>query len=203
MIAVLIALGFAATTALLLLRGGTDRRMRIAVVVALVVALGGYAVTGQPFLPASPPASVRPDLAATSAFETERQQRLQRFGEIGAWLTFADALIRADAAYTAVLGLRGALDRHPQSVDLWIGLGNALAVHGGGVGAASRLAFDRAATLAPASPEPVFFRGLAELETGDARRAARSWRALSAQSLPDPDVDRWIAIAEQRAVGQP
>ncbi|QXQ06737.1 cytochrome C biogenesis protein [Sphingosinicellaceae bacterium] len=203
MIAVLIALGFAATVALLLLRGQSDGRMRVAVAVALVVALGGFAFSGRPFLPASPPASIRPDLAATSAFEAERQERLQRFGEIGAWLTFADALIRADAAYTAVQGLRGALDRHPNSADLWIGLGNALAVHGGGVGSASRLAFDRAAMLAPASPEPAFFRGLAELETGDARRAARTWRALAARSLPDPDVDRWTAIAEQRAVGQP
>ena len=203
MIAVLVALGFAATVALLLLRGGTDRRMRRAVAAALVVALGGYALAGQPFLPASPPASVRPDLEATSAFETERQRRLQRFGEVGAWLTFADALIRADAAYTAVRGLRGALDRHPQSVDLWIGLGNALAVHGGGVGSASRLAFDRAQTLAPASPEPAFFRGLAELDSGDARGAARTWRSLAARSLPDPDVERWTAIAEQRAVGQP
>ncbi len=198
-----VALGFAATVALLLLRGVRDRRAGVAVAVALGLTLAGYALTGRPNLPAAPPAVNRPDMAQTSRFERERQSRLGRFGEAGAWLTFADALIRADASYTAVRGLRQAIDRSPRSADLWIGLGNALSVHAGRVGVASALAFDRAATLAPNSPQPAFFRGLAELETGDARGAARTWRALAARSLPDPDLDRWIAVAEQQAVGQP
>jgi cytochrome c-type biogenesis protein CcmH/NrfG len=175
----------------------------LAVVAALVVALGGYALTGHPALPAAPPPASRPDLNAHPPFETERETRLQRFGEVGAWLTFADALIRADAAYTAVQGLRGAIDDRPGSADLWIGLGNALSMHGQRVGAAATLAFDRAQTLAPDSVEPAFFRGLAMLETGDARGAAAVWRGLAARSLPDPGLDRWIAVAEQRATGQP
>jgi len=197
-----VALAFAATLALLLLRGTREPAARVAAAAALALGLGGYALTGQPGLPAALTPEVRNDLRATSAFETERHRRLSRFGEAAAWLTFADALIRADASLTAIRGLRQALDRNPRSTELWIGLGNALAVHGGRVGSASRLAFDRAAGLSPQSPEPAFFRGLAELETGDARAAARTWRALAARSLPDADLDRWIATAEQRAVGQ-
>ena len=203
MIVAVVALGFAATVAMLLLRGAPGRRSRAVVFATLALALAGYAASGVPRLPAALPGPGGPGRDATPAFETERQRRLQRFGETAAWLTFADALIRSDAAFTAVRGLRGAIDRNPDSVDLWIGLGNALAMHGGRVGAASRLAFDRAATLAPDSAQPVFFRGLAQLETGDARGAARTWRALSARSLPDPALDRWIAVAEQQAVGQP
>ncbi len=203
MIPVAVALAFAATLALMLLRRDADGPARIAVAVALLAGLGGYALIGHPGMSASPPPASLPDLNAKPPFETERQVRLQRFGEVGAWLTFADALIRADAAYTAVQGLRGALDSNPGSADLWIGLGNALSIHGGHVGAAADLAFDRAAMLAPDSAEPAFFRGLARLETGDARGAARVWRALAGRSLPDPDLDRWIAVAEQRAVGQP
>ena len=203
MIAFAVALAFAATLALMLLRRDADGPARVAVAVALLAGLGGYVLTGRPALPASPPPASRPDLNAHPPFEAERQVRLQRFGEVGAWLTFADALIRADAAYTAVQGLRGALDANPGSADLWIGLGNALSVHGQQVGTAADLAFDRAATLSPGSAEPAFFRGLARLETGDARGAAQTWRALAGRSLPDPDLDRWIAVAEQRAVGQP
>lgn len=202
MIAWVALVAFAATVALGLLRGPHDPRARLAVAAVLALALGGYALTGSPGLPEAPPATVHPDLAATSAFERERQERLARFGEVGAWLTFADALIRADASYTAVRGLRQALDKYPRSADLWIGLGNALSVHAGEVGAASRLAFDRAATLSPNSPQPAFFRGLALLETGDARGAARTWRTLAARSLPDPGLARWIAVAEQQAVSQ-
>lgn len=203
MIAWALAFAFAATVAVLLLRGTRERTSRVAVAVGLAAALAGYALTGRPGLPAAPASVARSDPSATSAFESERQSRLQRFGEAGAWLTFADALIRADASFTAVRGLRQAIDRDPANADLWIGLGNALSVHGGEVGAASRLAFARAAMLAPRSDQPAFFLGLAELETGDARGAARTWRALAARSLPDARLDRWIAVAEQRAVGQP
>lgn len=203
MIAWAVALGFAATVAALMLRGARGRAPRLAVGAMLAVALAGYALTGSPGMPGAPASVARANLSATSPFEAERQSRLQRFGEAGAWLTFADALIRADASFTAVRGLRQAIDRDPRNADLWIGLGNALSVHGGEVGAASRLAFERAAMLAPRSDQPAFFLGLAELETGDARRAARTWRALAARSLPDASLDRWIAVAERRAVGQP
>ncbi len=194
--------GFAAALALLLLRGqGGDRHARLAVGVTLLVGLAGYAVTARPALPAAPARPASPDLTSRSAFEVARQTRLQRFGEVGAWLTFADALLRADASATAVEGLRQIIAERPRQPDLWIGLGNALAVHAGHVGPAARLAFAQAARLDPASPDPSYFLGLAQLETGDARGAAATWRALEARSLPDADLASRIADADARTGG--
>ena len=200
----LVALGMAAVLALLLLRGRlAERRSVVAVGVVLAAALGGYAATGRPDLPSATEQGQTFDRDWRSAFETARQTRLVRFGEAGAWLTFSDAMLREDASDIAVRGLQGVLSEHPEQFDLWIGLGNALAMHQGAAGEASRLAFARAATLEPGSPQPDFFLGLAELETGDARGAARTWRGLAARGLPDAELQRWIAEADIRAAGQP
>ena len=191
---------FGIALAALLLRGSRGASStRIAVALTLGSAALGYALTGDPTLPAAPVVETHFDRDSHSAFETARVGRLERFGEVGAWLTFTDAMIREGATATAVRGLQGIIADYPDNPDLWIGLGNALAMHGDGVGAASRLAFGRAAALAPTSPQPVFFLGLARLETGDARGAARTWRTLP----PTADLDRWVAEADMRAVGQP
>ena len=199
----LILLMFAGTLVLLLLRGQGGRTPRVAVAAVLGAALLGYALTGEPNVPASLPQRATLDAMSRSAFEVERAARLSRFGETGAWLTFADALIRNDASAMAVRGLRGVIDRRPRDAELWIGLGNALAMHGGTVGSASRLAFERAAALAPESVQPAFFLGLAQLETGDARAAVATWSNLRRRSLPDPGLDRWIAEAVRRTGDQP
>ncbi|WP_419816673.1 tetratricopeptide repeat protein [Glacieibacterium sp.] len=200
----LVTLGMAAVLTLLLLRGRfAERRSLVAVAMALTTALGGYAATGRPDLPAAVEDGQTFDRDWHSAFETARQTRLVRFGEAGAWLTFSDAMLREDASDTAVRGLQGVLADHPDQFDLWIGLGNALAMHQGAAGEASRLAFARAQSLEHASPQPDFFLGLAELETGDARSAARTWRTLAARGLPDATLERWIAEADIRAAGQP
>ena len=195
MIVAFAILSFAASLALLLLRGrGGDRGAQLTVAAVLVVGVAGYAATGRPALPSVHPQELAIE-TATTAFETERQARLARFGRSAAWLTFADALLRADAGAMAVRGLRGAIDDAPGDLALWIGLGHALALHGGEVGVASRMAFDRAAALAPGDPNPAFFLGLTQYETGDRTGAARTWAALKARLLPDPALDAWIARA--------
>ena len=200
MTAFVVAVAFALVIGLLLVRGAPhDATRRIAVAAALLGGLGGYALTGRPTLPAAPAAVPNLDSGSVAAFETERQRRLTRFGSTGAWLAFADTMLRIGASHTAVVALRQEIAEHPDDAELWIGLGNALAMHGGHVGPAARLAFARAATLDPASPDPAFFEGLAELETGDARGAAARWQALRARSLPDPDLDARIAEAQRRA----
>lgn len=195
MIAFLVILLAAAALALMLPRGRGTARVRVAVAVTLVAGLAGYAATGRPLLPAAPPLPLPIDRART-LFEVERQARFERFGPSAAWLTFADALLRADGSAMAIRGLRGELGAHPRDVELWIGLGHALAVHAGHVGDASRIAFDRAAALAPDSPHPAFFLGLTQFETGDREGAAQTWRALKARTLPTRDLDAWIARAE-------
>ncbi|TRW15010.1 tetratricopeptide repeat protein [Glacieibacterium frigidum] len=196
MIAILVILTAAAALAVMLPRGRPGRDVRVAVAVTLVAGLSAYAATGRPLLPAAPPQALPIDRTRT-LFETERQARLPRFGPAAAWLTFADALLRADGSAMAIRGLRGEIDVHPSDVELWIGLGHALAVHAGRVGDASRLAFDRAAALAPDSPHPAFFLGLTQFETGDRAGAAATWRALKGRALPVHDLDAWITRAER------
>lgn len=195
MIAVIVILAAAAALGLMLPRGRGARGMRVAVAVTLVAGLSGYAATGRPWLAAASPQPLPLDRTRT-LFETERQARLGRFGPAAAWLTFADALLRADGSAMAIRGLRGEIEAHPRDVELWIGLGHALAVHAGRVGDASRLAFDRAAALAPDSPHPAFFLGLTQFETGDRAGAAATWRALKRRAMPVHDLDRWVARAE-------
>lgn len=196
MIAIVVILLAAGALALMLPRGRAGRRVRVAVAVTLVAGLAGYAATGRPWLAAAPPQPQPIDRTRT-LFETERQARFGRFGSAAAWLTFADALLRADGSAMAIRGLRGEIDAHPGDVELWIGLGHALGVHAGHVGDASRLAFDRAAALAPDSPHPAFFLGLTQFETGDRAGAAATWRALNRRTLPTRDLDAWIARAER------
>ena len=195
MIAALAILGFAVALGTMLLRRREGREQRVAVVVVLVAALAGYAATGRPALPSASPQPLALD-RATTLFQAERQARFARFGPSAAWLTFTDALLRADASAMAIRALRGEIDVRPDDAELWIGLGHALAVHAGQVGDASRLAFDRAATLAPRSPHPAFFLGLTQYEAGDRAGAAATWRRLRTRALPTPDLDTWIARAD-------
>src|SRR3546814_20645142 len=61
----------------------------------------------------------------------------------------------------AVEAMKVATKAFPESPDLSVGLGNALAVHGDGfVSPAARLAFARAAEIASVHPAPLYCLGL-------------------------------------------
>ncbi|RYD42391.1 MAG: cytochrome c biogenesis factor, partial [Sphingomonadales bacterium] len=80
--------------------------------------------------------------------------------------------------------------------DLWVGLGNALAAHGGGVmSPAAALAFDEAAKRDPSHPAPPFFAGLALAQGGDLKGAETVWSQLLARSPADAP---WRADLEMR-----
>ena len=192
----------------LMLRGSWQRRPRVAIVLgALGVGLLGYAFDGRPSLPAVPAPRMEADRASTSDFETARQALLANSGDVGAWLTFSDALTREGRTEDAVDGLQVALNAMPGDADLWVGLGQALMMHAGGmVTPAARLAFDRAGILAPRNPAPRYFLGLAWLQTGDAKAALREWQSLRADSPADapwlPDLDARIdAVQKMIAAG--
>ncbi len=86
-----------------------------------------------------------------------------------------------------------AVRRNPRDPDLWVGLGNALVLHGGGMmSPAAQLAFNRAASLAPDHPGPPFFYGLALAQGGNYDEAERIWRRLIATAPPDAQYPRLI-----------
>ena len=156
------------------------------IVACLVVAVTGYALTGSPGLPAAPSQERinNPDL--TPEAEQASRALLENFGDVRAWLTLSDALIRMGRTETAIVALDSGLEAIPGNADLWVQTGVALVAHANGqVVPAARLAFDRASRLAPDHPAPSYFLGLAWMQSGEPERALNVWRDLRDRSTED------------------
>lgn len=175
--------------------------LALALAGALLTGLAGYAVQGSPGLPdkATPPRAEA--YRADTEFAEERGKLLENLGNVGAWLNFADALQRAGLTKYSVEAMTVATRAFPDSPDLWVGLGNALVVHGEGmVSPAAELAFKRAQQIAPDHPGPPYFFGLAWLQAGKPDQAIAVWQELRDRSPPDapwlPELDRRLAAAK-------
>jgi len=108
------------------------------------------------------------------------------YGRSGSWLVLADALTRQGQFGAAADILHKATLENPKDADLWVALGNALIGHAGGVITPSaKLAFTRAATIAPDHPGPPFFIGLALAQAGRLPEARTIWADLLARSPVD------------------
>jgi len=198
----LIAVILAAVTGLLLWRfARLPRGSGGFIAAAMLFALAGYGWQARPELAGSPRAAPDEAMMPDTPFATERLKMLERFGTVGQWLDFADALDRMGERRAAVSALTNAISQNPRSADLYVGLGNALTVHAGGlVTPAARLAFARAAEIAPNHPGPPFFFGLALAQAGQIDEAERVWRDLLDRSPADApyraDLTRKIAQLE-------
>jgi cytochrome c-type biogenesis protein CcmH len=153
---------------------------------ALFLAVAGYAWQGSPGLsgkPTAPPASAKlPDSEATVA----RQKMLSQVGGDSDVLRGADGLQSQGLNLYAIAVIKTALEKRPNSADLWVGLGNALVIHGEGqMSPASELAFNRAAAISPDHPGPPFFMGLAYAQAGQLDRAESVWRGLLDRAPPN------------------
>lgn len=161
-----VLLGVAAVFARLLLRGGQEPWPLV--VAALMFSLTGYALTGSPTRPQQAAKLAANESTSFPALIDARQRLLPISGEIGAWITLGDALARQGAAVDAVEALQEAIRRHPHDAALWTALGNALLLQAeGSLTPAARLAYARAAAMAPLDPAPQAFLGLAERLSGD------------------------------------
>ncbi len=193
----LIFAGFALVAMLLLWRPGRlDKPALMLVAAALFVAAAGYAWLGMPGEPGAPAAGRAKSMRADTLFASERQLFLNKYGETGQVLAAADAFNRMGEDEVAVDLIGNTIARRPRDVDLRIGYAHALLMSSHGVMTpAVTLAFDRAEQTAPTSLAPRYFRGLAELETGDLAGAEATWRALDA-SLPAGSL--WKVPLEKR-----
>jgi cytochrome c-type biogenesis protein CcmH len=147
-------------------------------VAAVMVGVAGYALQGSPSLPGKP--IVAPEqLEGFGEAITDRQQGMaDRFGPAAQWIAMSDGFARTGKTALAAQTLEKGLERYPDNVDLWVGLGNALVAHGGGVmSPAAALAFDEAAKRDPNHPAPPFFAGLAMAQSGDLKGADAVWSA--------------------------
>jgi cytochrome c-type biogenesis protein CcmH len=164
---------------------------------ALLLGVAGYAWQGSPMVAGSPvtPADEAP-LPPELAEQSIRKVMSSKFGAEGQWIDLSDALIKAGRSQSAVSILAAGVKRSPNNPDLWVGLGNALVVHGGGqINPASQFAFERAAKLSPNHPGPPFFLGLALLQSGKTEEAGQIWRALLARA---PEGAPWRADLVRR-----
>ncbi|PZU08205.1 cytochrome C biogenesis protein [Sphingomonas sp.] len=163
---------------------------------ALLVALAGYAWQGSPLLPGRPTGPRDNRAAPPNLFAEERGRWLEQVGVDAQALDASDGLIRSgDPAY-AVGILRAAIEHRPKSVMLWIGLGNAISQYADGmVTPPARYAFQHASQLAPDSPAPAYFLGLALAQSGDLDGAEQSWRGLLSRA---PAAAPWRSDVEQK-----
>lgn len=164
---------------------------------ALMLGATGYALQGRPFTPARP---ARP-LAAVAPLDPEiidlRDRMLGRpqFSGDGAYLVAADAMRRVGEDRLAVQAILGGIRRVPDSLMLWVGLGDALATHDGGrVSPPALFAFRQARRIAPLHPAPPFFLGLAYVRDGNLAAARPLWARALALSPAGTSYRRDIAI---------
>lgn len=182
----LLLLGVGAMAALVLL--GIGRPLWSLVGAALMLGGGGYALQGRPGLPAAPAAPVVAAGVDDPGLTILRGQMLGRFTADDAYLVAADAIARTGDSRAAARLLIGGLNAMPRSVPLWTVLGTTLAHHDADqVSPPALFAFQQAARLAPDSPAPPFFLGLAYVRAGDLAAARTPWAravALSPASAP-------------------
>ena len=150
---------------------------------ALAFGAAGYALQGSPGLESQPRVADRrtPPMPLTGA----RQAMTGRFDYADTWLNMADALASRGNTLDAAKLLQSQAERHPRDYKLWIGLGNALTDHARTITPAGRLAFERAAELAPGYPAPPFFLGLADARSGNTEAAVQLWRQILANAPAD------------------
>ena len=130
-----------------------------------------------------------------------------QFDYADSWLNMADALASRGRTEDAAKLLQAQVARHPGDYKLWVGLGNALTDHARTITPAGRLAYLRAAELAPGYPAPKFFLGLAEARSGNPEEALRLWREVLADAPPKaswrPMVEDGISLMTRGAATAP
>jgi cytochrome c-type biogenesis protein CcmH len=168
---------------------------------ALLMGAAGYAFQGRPSLPSAPadPALEHQVVPLTQA----RHAFYGNFSGEESWMTMSEALARSGNTEDAVGILQNAVGRYPRNAQLWVGLGNALVDHAGGLTPPAELAYKRAAELSPGYPAPPFFYGLALARSGDTRSAIVLWQQILATAPPNaswrPLVAGGVAALSERA----
>jgi len=154
--------------------------------VAMLVGLAGYSWQGTPGLAGSPTPPGAHPRGGDTLFAHERKVWLETVGSDALQLDGADAFIKNGDPDYAVGLLHAYLQKEPDSMVLWLGLGNALQAQAdGALTPPAHYAFERAAQAAPNHPAPQYFLGLAYLQMGDVDGAEAIWRNLLAKAPAD------------------
>lgn len=189
------ALALLAVATLLVLSRTVARPLWPALGAAVALGGAGYALHNHAAWPGHPVVANRTPVEVPADEVALRDAMLGAYSGDHAFLVLSDGLFRAGRVDSGTRVLLRGLGSYPRSLTLWTGLGSALARHDGGVvSPAARLAFVRAAQLAPQHPAPPFFAGLAYVRTGDLTTTRRYWRRALALTPHDASYRRDIAV---------
>lgn len=197
-----VAVGAIGLVAAAILWAAGVRRVTLAGAAAgLLAGATGYAVQGRPGLPAARPIGAIASAAMPDDLIALRGAMLGQFTGDGAYLIASDAMLRSGARASGVRVVLLGVAHYPRSLTLWTGLGSALAAHDGTLSRPARLAFAQAERLNPLHPAPPFFRGYAEICSGDFRAARRDWAKALALTPRDisyrRDVELRLALLDR------
>ena len=173
---------------------------------ALFLGVDCYAWQGNPNLAGKPTPPAETAKLPDSAFAHQKDKMQAQVGTDADVLTSAEGLQAQGLNLYAIAIIKNGLEKRPNSADLWVGLGNAMVIHGGGMmSPAAQLAFQRAEAIAPNHPGPPFFIGLAYAQAGQFDRAESVWRQLLDRSPPDapyrPELEQRLNEIERMKQG--
>ena len=181
----IIAAGLAITFMLgLIFIGRIPRVAREITAAALLLGLAGYAWQGNPGLAGAPRQAAD---SVTAPFDEklaeQRRGMAERYGEAGQWLLLSDGLGRQGKTKEAANVLLAGLKQTPNDPNLWLGLGNALVAHAGGVvSPGADFAYRHAMEIDPEAPAARYFYGLALARAGQLQPARDLWAPLAARA---------------------
>lgn len=163
---------------------------------ALLFGLAGYALQG------TPGASAAPGKASAAEHETAElmvEARREFFDPDvlpSRYLVTSDAFARRGDTLRAAGFARSALADNPSDTEAWTALGNALADHAWGrLTPAALYAYGQAQRVAPDSPAPGYFLGLAMLRGGEPERTREIWAEVVAKA---PEDAAWRPVMVER-----
>lgn len=202
----IIAIILAAAAGGIIVRFSRTRTSWELVAAALLLGLAGYAWQGSPSQAGAPRQAQKAENAFDEDIAKLRKDMGERFSEAGQWLVLSDALNRQGQHEDAANVLRVGLRQYPDDPNLWLGLGNALMIHGQGVmSPAAEFSFRKAMALAPDQPAPAYFYGLALAQSGQPQQAEKVWRRLLDNAPPDAewrsDLETNLGILERAMNG--
>lgn len=175
------------------------RQLWTTVGAALMLGCAGYALQGRPGLPAAAPKPQPQSIETAPEMIALRTSMWGKYTVESQYEAAFDALMRTGDARSAVQLAIGAVNKYPNSAELWTDLGSAYVTHDGGMMSPSaRFAFDRAIAIAPRHPAPRFFKGLGHIQSGQLAEGRADW--LRALALTQPNAPYRAAITERIAV---
>lgn len=198
----LIAAAIAVSLMALLIAVGRIPRMSLELTAAAVLlGLAGYAWQGSPGLAGQPKFSDAS--AAIGRFDEQLAERrrgmAERYGKAGQWLMLSDGLGRQGKIKEAANVLLAGLRQTPDDANLWLGLGNALIAHAGGVVSPSAdFAYRRAMVLDPVAPAAPYFYGLALARAGQLQAARELWAPLAARAPEGSEIKAELELSIAR-----